>query len=274
MSQAMTDEMPESRGRERFLRVALPLLVAALLLSSCEAAVRYYEIPHYLVPSPSRVFAYLWTDFTSLVPSWLVTLQITFLALLFSVLGGGALALLFAQSPWIERAFLPYAVVLQVTPIVAVAPLIIIYVPSTYVALLLCAWIVAFFPILSNTTIGLHSADHNLVDLFQLYGASRWQTLLHLRLPSALPFFLAGLKVSGGLSLIAAVVAEYVAGTAGTGTGLAYRVLENSYRMNIPGMFACLLLLAFTGVAIFGLTSFISWLLLHRWHDSARARER
>jgi NitT/TauT family transport system permease protein len=268
------DDKPGGRGRERLLRALAPLAVAAVLLSSCEAAVRIYEIPHYLVPSPSRVFAYLWTDFPSLVPSWLVTLQITGLALLFSVLGGGALALLFAQSPWIERAFLPFAVILQVTPIVAVAPLIIIYVPSTYAALLLCALIVAFFPILSNTTIGLHSADHNLVDLFHLYGASRWQALLHLRLPSALPYFLAGLKVSGGLSLIAAVVAEYVAGTAGTGTGLAYRVLENSYRMNIPGMFACLLLLAFTGVAIFGLTSFISWLLLHRWHDSALARDR
>ena len=271
---AVDDDGPEDARRGRVLRIVLPLLVAAILLGSCEAAVRVYEIPHYLMPSPSRVFAYLWTDFPSLVPSWLVTIQITALALFFSVLGGGALAILFAQSPWIERAFLPYAVVLQVTPVVAIAPLIIIYVPSTYAALLLCAWIVAFFPILSNTTIGLHSADHNLVDLFHLYGASRWQTLIQLRLPSALPYFLAGLKVSGGLSLIAAVVAEYVAGTAGTGTGLAYRVLENSYRMNIPGMFACLLLLAFTGVAIFGLTSLVSWLLLHRWHDSALARER
>ena len=270
----MNEDEPEDRTRVRILRIVLPLVVAAILLGSCEAVVRIYAIPHYLVPSPSRVFVYLWTDFISLLPSWLVTLQITFLALLLSILGGGALAILFAQSPWIERAFLPYAVVLQVTPIVAIAPLIIIYVPSTYVALLMCAWIVAFFPILSNTTIGLHSADHNLVDLFQLYGASRWQALIHLRLPSALPFFLAGLKVSGGLSLIAAVVAEYVAGTAGTGSGLAYRVLENSYRMNIPGMFGCLFLLALTGVAIFGLTSLISWILLHRWHDSALARER
>src|SRR5690606_7652884 len=114
------------------------------------------------------------------------------------------------------------------------------------IALLICAWIVAFFPILSNTTLGLNSADHNLIDLFQLYGASRGQVLWNLRLPAAMPYFLAGLRISGGLSLIGAVVAEFVAGTGGRASGLAYRILESSYQLQIPRMFAALLLISLT----------------------------
>jgi NitT/TauT family transport system permease protein len=161
-----------------------------------------------------------------------------------------------------------------VTPIIAVAPLILIYIDNVYLALLTCAWIVAFFPILSNTTLGLNSADHNLVDLFQLYGASRWQTLRYLRLPSAMPYFLGGLKIAGGLSLIGAIVAEFAAGTAGTGSGLAYRILEAGYRLNIPRMFAAVVLISATGIVIFMAFSLLSHLILRRWHESAVRRER
>ena len=167
----------------------------------------------------------------------------------------------------------PYAVILQVTPIVAIAPLIFIYVDSKIVGLLICAWIVAFFPILSNTTLGLNSTDHNLRDLFRIYGASRWQQLLHLQIPTALPFFLGGLRIAGGLALIGAVVAEYVAGTGGIGSGLAFTILEAGYRLNIPRMFAALLLIAATGVLIFTVLSLLSHLLLHKWHESALKRD-
>jgi len=161
-----------------------------------------------------------------------------------------------------------------VTPIVAIAPLIIIWLrDNTFLALLLCAWIVAFFPIVSNTTLGLNSADRNLVELFRLYGASGWQTLWRLRLPSALPYFLAGLRISGGLALIGAIVAEFVAGTGGAETGLASRIFEAGYRLQIPRMFAALVLLSVTGVAIYGALSLLSWLLLRRWHESALPRE-
>jgi NitT/TauT family transport system permease protein len=184
-----------------------------------------------------------------------------------------ALAILMAQSRWIELALYPYAVILQVTPVVAIAPLIIIYAPSTQVALLICAWLVAFFPVLSNTTQGLRSTDHNLLNLFELYGASRWQTMRHLKLPNALPYFLAGLRIAGGLALIAAVVAEFAAGSAGSGSGLAFRVLESQFRLNIPRLFAALVLLSFTGICIFAATSLVSHLLLRRWHESAVRRE-
>jgi NitT/TauT family transport system permease protein len=193
--------------------------------------------------------------------------------LLLALIGGGGFAIFLVQSRWIELALYPLAVILQVTPVVAISPLILIYAPSTQAALLICAFLVAFFPILSNMVQGLKSVDHNLINLFELYGASRWQTLLYLKLPAAQPYFMTGLRIGGGLALIAAVVAEFAAGSAGAGSGLAFRLLEAQYRMNIPRLFAALLMLSLLGVAIFAITSFISWASLHRWHESSLKRE-
>jgi NitT/TauT family transport system permease protein len=178
----------------------------------------------------------------------------------------------FAQSRVIERAFFPFAVIMQVTPIISIAPLLLVYLTSGE-AVLVCAFLVAFFPILANTALGLSSVDHNLVDLFQLYRASRWRQLLWLRIPASLPYFLGGLRIGGGLALIGAIVAEIAAGSAGQGAGLAFRIVESGYRLNIPRMFAALLLISVTGIAIFVTLSAFSHLLLHRWHDSARTRE-
>jgi NitT/TauT family transport system permease protein len=258
---------------ERILRILAPAIIAVIVIAAWEAVVRINEIPHYILPGPGLVLESLITEWGSLFPSLLITLKITFMALALAVIGGAGLAILFSLSRIVEYSLFPYAVILQVTPVVAIAPLIIIYVDNTVVALLIVAWIVAFFPILSNTTLGLNSADHNLRNLFELYGATRWQELRHLRIPAAMPYFLGGLKIAGGLALIGAVVAEYVAGTAGTDTGLAYRILEAGYRLQIPKMFASLILLAATGIAIFLLFSFISHLLLHKWHESALSRE-
>jgi NitT/TauT family transport system permease protein len=251
----------------------LPIIVMTLTIWGWDRVVRVNEIPHYILPGPGLVWDTLVEDWDTLSMSLMVTLQITMMALLAAIIGGVGLAILFAQSKFAEMSFFPYAVILQVTPIVSIAPLIFIYVDSKIAGLLICAWVVAFFPILSNTTMGLKSADHNLRDLFTIYRATRWQKLVHLQLPSALPYFLSGLRIAGGLSLIGAVVAEYVAGTGGIGSGLAFRILEASYRLNIPRMFAGLLLIALTGVAIFAATSLLSHLLLRKWHESALKRE-
>lgn len=256
------------RGRARRYRWAVPLAVAVVALALWEAVVRWYALPQYLLPGPLLVAQTLWGNLDSLLASWWFTVKITFGALALAVLGGVALAALFAASRWIELSLFPFAVVLQVTPIIAIAPLIIIFIDSTTAALLLCAWIVAFFPILSNTVVGLRSADPNLRDLFRLYRASRWQTLRRLLVPSALPYFMAGLRVAGGLSLIGAVVAEFTAGAAGRETGLASRILEASFRTEIPKMFAALVLVSLTGIAIYALFMALSWWLLGRWHDS------
>ena len=251
----------------------LPALVGFAALAAWEAAIRALQVPPYIVPAPSRIALALIQDWSVLGPALVYTLKIAALSLAAAVLGGGALALLFARSPLIERSLFPYAIILQVTPIVAVAPLIIIWVDNTTAALLICAWIVAFFPILSNTTLGLNSADRNLGELFRLYGASRWQTLRYLRLPSALPYFLAGVRISGGLALIGAVVAEFVAGAGGRESGLAYRILEAGYRLDIPRMFAALALISIAGILIYALLAGLSHLALRRWHESALRRE-
>ena len=258
---------------ERQAKFAAPLAVGILVLAGWEAVVRINGIPSYILPGPIRIAETLWRDGPSLLGSLLVTLRITAAALFAAVVLGGAIAVLFAQSRLLELSFFPYAVILQVTPVVAIAPLIIIWVNNTFFSLLICAWIVAFFPVVANTTLGLNSADRNLVALFRLYGASRWQILRYLRLPSALPYFLAGVRISGGLALIGAVVAEFVAGTSGTETGLASRILEAGYRLEIPRLFAALLLLSLAGILIFAVLSWLSHALLAHWHESALPTE-
>ena len=273
---ADAEEAARARRRraERIGKWLLPVLVVGLTVWLWDRIVVWNEIPHYILPRPGRVVQELTGNWASLYRSFLVTLQLTFGALAIAVIGGVTLAVLFTQSRWVEMSFFPYAVILQVTPLVAIAPLIFIYVESRIAGLLICAWIVAFFPILSNTTLGLKSVDPNLDDLFSVYGASRWQRLRYLQAPSALPYFLGGLRIAGGLALIGAVVAEYVGGTGTAQGGLAFRILEAGYRLAIPTMFAALLLIALTGVIIFASLSLLSHLLLRRWHESAVARER
>ncbi len=258
---------------ERIARISIPVVMLAIVILLWHSYVTINEVPHYILPSPVLVAQSLYTDWPILFRALLNTLEITLSALFLALVGGIVLALVMAQSRLIELAVYPYAVILQVTPVVAVAPLIIIYAPSTGVALLICAFLVAFFPILSNTLQGLKSTDHHLLDLFELYGSGRLQTLLLLKVPSALPYFLTGLKIAGGLSLIAAIVAEFVAGSAGVESGLAYRLLESQFRLNIPRLFAALFLLSVTGVLIFACTSLAAHLLLRRWHESAVRRE-
>ena len=259
---------------KRALQTAAPAILGLALLGLWEGLVRYLEVPNFILPGPVAIGQAMIADWPLLSSSLLVTLRVALLALLAAVTFGGFLAILFAQSAWVERALFPYAVILQVTPIVAIAPLILIWVNDVLLSLLICAWIVAFFPILSNTVLGLNSADRNLRDLFQLYGATRWQILWLLRLPSALPFFLAGLRVAGGLALIGAVVAEFVAGAGGTGSGLAFRILEASYQLRIPRMFAALALISAAGIAIFALLGAVQHVLLRHWHESAMKAER
>ena len=250
-------------------RLLPPVMVAILLLGLWQWWVMAYDIPPFLVPSPLLVMKTLANDWPLLSGSLLVTLKVTFLALVASVVIGVAVAFAFVQSRWIETAFFPYAVLLQVTPIVAIAPLIIIWVQSPTLSLVICATIVAIFPVIANTTLGLRSVNPGLASLFRMHGASRWQTLMRLRVPSALPYFFGGLRIASGLSLIGAVVAEFVAGTGGTGTGLAYQILQAGYQLNIPRMFAALVLIAATGVALFVLMGALSRRELGGWHASA-----
>jgi NitT/TauT family transport system permease protein len=267
----MTPRSAQER-RDRMLRVVLPVIVLALSLAVWELVVRAAKIPPYVLPAPSLILHTFIADRVLLTQSLLATLITTLEGFLLAAIGGVGLAVLFNLSRLVEYSFYPFAVILQVTPIVAIAPLLLIYLPQQ-LAVLACAWIVAFFPVLANTTLGLNSVDRNLADLFSLYGASRGQMLWNLKLPSALPYILGGLRIAGGLSLIGAVVAEIAAGSAGAGSGLAYRIVESGYRLNIPRMFAALVLLSVAGIVIFYLLAFVNHIALRRWHESALAAE-
>jgi len=245
----------------------VPLFAILLLLLGWEAGVRGLGIAPVLLPAPSLILKTMIADAPLLFGSLLVTLRITFLALLIATLSATALAILFASSRLMERALFPLAVVLQVTPIIAIAPLLLVYMEPQS-AVLACAALVAFFPILSNTALGLASADRQLRDLFTLYDANWLKTLLYLRLPTALPYFLGGLRIGGGLALVGAVVGEIAAGSAGAGSGLAWRIIEAGHRLNIPRMYAALVLIAIAGVAIFALFSALQRVALRRWHAS------
>ncbi len=259
-------------GNTRSIRILLPIVVLVAGVAAWDLVVRVNDIPPYVLPGPGTVFKTLIDDWNILSQSLLTTLWTTLEGFIAAAIGGIALALLFNQSRLLEYSLFPYAVVLQVTPVIAIAPLLLIYLPQQ-TAVVVCAWIVAFFPVLSNTTLGLNSVDRNLAGLFQLYGASRAQTLRYLKLPAALPYILGGLRIAGGLSLIGAVVAEIAAGSAGAGSGLAYRIAESSYRLNIPRMFAALLLLSAAGIVIYMLLALASHLALRRWHESALGKE-
>jgi NitT/TauT family transport system permease protein len=252
------------------LKYAVPMALGIAVLALWEFFVRHFNVPVFVLPAPSAIWTALVENFASLMASLWTTLRVTLEAFALAVLGGVALAILFSQSRAIENALYPYAVILQVTPVVAITPLILIWVGYDRIDLVLVivAFIVAFFPILSNTTLGLKSADHNLIDLFRLYGANRWQILMRLQLPTALPHLLGAMKISGGLALIGAVVAEFVAGS-GAATGLAWRIVEAGHNLEIAKMFAALALLAALGIAIFSVLSVLEWSLLHRWHESA-----
>ena len=250
--------------------IALPVAVAALVLGLWEGAVAHWQVPPYVLPAPSAIAKAFAENFSSLMAALASTLTVTLEAFAASTVLGVATAIAFSQSRLLERTLYPYAVILQVTPVVAIAPLILIWVGFERInlALVIIATIVAFFPILAGATLGLKSADFNLIDLTRLYGASRFQALWRVRLPTALPYLLSGMKTAGGLALIGAVVAEFVAGS-GTATGLAWRIVESGNRLEIATLFAALGLLAFTGIVIFAALSLLEWALLRRWHESA-----
>jgi NitT/TauT family transport system permease protein len=254
-------------SREHVEDYLFPALMLIIAIAAWELFVRIEHIPSFMLPAPSEVVVTLVRDWPTLFDSLLVTLSITCEALAAAIVGGVLLALAFHMWRPLERAFFPFAVVMQVTPVISIAPLLLVYLSSN-MAVLVCAFLVAFFPILSNTALGLASADHNLIDLFELYGAKSWQQLWLLRLPSALPYFLGGLRIGGGLALIGAIVAEIAAGSAGSGSGLAYRIVESGFRLNIPRMFAALLLISLTGVALFALMAGLSSWALAAWHES------
>lgn len=258
----------------RFNRIAAPLALGIVVLLIWQLFCKQRGIPVYLFPAPSDIALKLVAVWPDLFRALLSTLMVTCEAFILSILLGTMTAFLFVQSRLLAISLYPFAVLLQVTPIVAIAPLIIILVKNTQVALTICATVIAIFPIISNTTIGLSTVDPGLLAYFRMNKASRLQTLIRLRIPCALPYFLAGLRISSGLALIGAVVAEFVAGTGGPGAGLAYDILQSGMQLDIPRMFAALVLIALAGILLFTLMAGLSQLLLGHWHESSMGHDK
>ncbi|MCH4022012.1 MAG: ABC transporter permease [Acetobacter sp.] len=251
----------------RLFAVAAPVAVGTLFLLVWQIICRVWAIPPYLMPAPTDIGASLITNGPVLLHALRSTLLVTLIALGVSVVVGILIAFLLVQSRLIERSLMPYVIILQVTPIVAIAPLIIILVKTTLMALVICATLIAIFPIISNTLQGLRSVDPGLESFFRMHKASRLQLLLRLRIPTAIPMFMAGLRISSGLALVGAVVAEFVAGTGGNSAGLAYEILQSGFQMDIPRMFAALALITLAGLALFAATAILEQLILRRWHE-------
>ncbi|MFC3051001.1 ABC transporter permease [Kordiimonas pumila] len=245
--------------------VLFPLSAFVTAILIWQGYVLYYDIPVFILPSPMAVIKALILDFQGLLAAAFTTMVITLWALIAAVISGTMLALTFSLSRTFELTFYPFAVILQVTPIVAIAPLIIIWVGLDNVdtAQVIIAWLVAFFPVLANMSAGLKSVDKNLNDLFTLYKASKWQRFWLLLWPTSMPYLLASLKISGGLALVGSVVAEFVAGS-GSSTGIAWRIIEAGNRLQIAKMFAGLVLLIIMGVIIFYGFSFLEKMALRR----------
>ena len=256
------------------MTIVAPVAVGAILVLLWEIVCRSADVPTFLFPKPSDIAGKLAQDWPSLLTALGTTLRIALQAFVTAIVIGTLIAFVFVQSRSIEMSFFPYAVLLQVTPVVAIAPLIIILVKNTEVALTMCATVVALFPIISNSTIGLRSVDPGLINLFRMNRAGRLQTLIRLRIPSALPYFFGGLRISSGLSLIGAVVAEFVAGTGGRRAGLAYEILQSGFALDIPRMFAALLLITLAGVGMFAVMLGLSKLALGNWHESEVGAEK
>jgi NitT/TauT family transport system permease protein len=254
-------------------RYGLPLALAVAIIGWWEWSVWYNAIPPYKLPSPSGIVTALIKDWPVLSVSMWVTLQTTLTGMLLAFAGGVALGVLLGMVKTAENMLFPYAVVLQVTPVIAIAPILLMYYSAPTVVLM-TAFLVTYFPVLSNTITGMRSTDRGLEALFDLYGASSWNRIMLLKLKTALPYILTGFRIGGPLSLIGAVVAEIAAGTAGAGSGLAYRIIESTYRLNVPRAFAALFLLSVMGIIIFYAIVFVSHMMLKDWHESAMKKER
>jgi len=264
---------PRPRGEPApALKWLLPLGLFAAVLCLWEYCVQAGLTTPNVFPAPSAIWNAFFVDWAKLQTAWINTIIVTGEGFILAVVGGVALAALFAQSRLVEYALYPYAIILQVTPVLAIAPLLMVFM-SQGAVLLTCVWLVAFFPVLANTLTGLRSTDHNLLNLFELYGASSWQKLWVLRIRGALPYFLGGVRIAGGLSLIGAVVADLAAGRGGSKSGLGYTIYLAPRDFAYPRAYAALALLSLTGVIIFLVLSYVSHLLLHKWHESALRRE-
>jgi NitT/TauT family transport system permease protein len=260
--------------KQRLITAANALAVFAALLLLWELVLVIFHVPPYMLPSPLAVARVSVARFSSLLTSLMITAEESAGGLAASVLVGILVALIFAQSRWVRRMLYPYTLLLQTVPIVAVAPLIIMWIGAGTPAVTFVAFIISLAPIIANTTQGLISVDENLVHLFLMHNASPAQILFKLRLPHAVPALFVGIRIASGIAVIGAITGELYAGSSRVGAGgLGYSILYASSQLQTDYLFALVLAATVLGFAFFFLAMFLEWYFLHKWHESARAPE-
>ncbi|MBU2774848.1 ABC transporter permease [Acidithiobacillus ferrooxidans] len=244
------------------------IVLGIFVLGVWQIAVQLLHVPKYLFPSPFDIVNALGEHGRGMLIDLGVTIEIALCGFALAVVLGGAIAVMMVLSKRIENAVFPYVIIVQVTPIVALAPLIVLLMKNTFWSLVFISLLISIFPIVSNTTLGLKSVPEGLVSVFGLYNATKVQVMFRLRFMSALPYFLGSLRISSGLALVGAVVGGFVAGSTGGNSGIAYDILQDGYNLEVSQLFASVFLLAVTGIAFFAFISMVNWRVLHRWHES------
>lgn len=249
------------------------LILLGCLLGVWQAAVMLYHIPGYILPGPGMVLSTVQPRFGSLLSSFSITAEEAAGGLVASILIGVAVAMVFAQWRWLRQLVYPYTILLQTVPIVAIAPLVILWIGAGIPAVMVVTFIICLAPIIANTTQGLISVDENLVNLFVMHKATPAQIMFKLRLPNATPSFFTGIRIAAGISVIGALTGELFAGSTRVGEGgLGYAIIYANNQMETAYMFALVLAATVLGFSFFFIVMFFEWLALHHWHESTRTQ--
>lgn len=264
-----------ARGKRKLnLKYLGPILALVVFLSIWQFIPTLLDIKPFILPKPTDVVSAAIEDWALLWPAMQITIFESVIGFILSAIVGIGISILLASSRVLEISLYPYTVILQTIPIVAIAPIIVIWFGSGFNSIVIISFLIGFFPIVSNTLMGLNSVDKNMGDLFKLYNANKWQTMFKLRIPAAMPFIMSGLKVSCTLAIIGSITGEYIAGIGGGKGGLGYAITVAAVQLKTPYLFACAITGALFGIVFYLLVSMISRLVLKSWHESAMKVER
>ncbi|USK61418.1 ABC transporter permease [Peribacillus asahii] len=274
----MVSPFPQSNEGKiwtRFKGVYLgPIIALIAFLSLWQSIPALLGIKPFILPKPTDVLHAALTDWHLLWPAIQITVIESIIGFLLSATIGIFVSILLASSKVLEISIYPYAIILQTIPVVAIAPIVVIWFGAGFNAIVIISFLIGFFPVISNTLMGLNSVDKNMGELFTLYNASKWKKMWKLRIPSAMPYIMAGLKVSCTLSIVGAIVGEYVAGIGGGKGGLGYAITVAAIQLKTPYLFACGIASALLGIGFYLLVSLIAHLMLRSWHESAMKVEK
>lgn len=263
----------KSFARRAGRAVAPPAIVLVILIALWQACLTIFDIPTYLVPSPGDLIDEIGPAFPTLIEPTLVTMQEAYGGFLLAAVVGFAAAVVMSRWSFAERGLYPYLVLLQTVPIIAIAPIMVVWMGAGITTNTLIAAIIAVFPVAANTLTGLKSTDRNLVQLFEMAGATKPYEMVILRVPSALPYMLTGLRIAAGTSVIGAIVGEFVAGIGGGRGGLGYVITSTAQQLMTPRLFLAVIAASLVSLLLFGLVRLAEYLTLRRWHESAMTHD-